>query len=108
MHNITKVVRAVFRWGWGLLSVVLGYKSFFLSLLQVLRLWLERKILPESIIRRHMRELDSYGGSSGAFSRRSLRTERSFDDPLREMEGMLVDEYGRFELIDLDFLLSFV
>ncbi|EXB39341.1 hypothetical protein L484_025036 [Morus notabilis] len=60
----------------------------------VLRLWLERKILPESIIRRHMRELDSYGGSSGAFSRRSLRTERSFDDPLREMEGMLVDEYG--------------
>lgn len=48
-----------------------------------------------------MRELDSHSGSSsaGAFSRRSSRTERSFDDPLREMEGMLVDEYGRLELV---------
>ncbi|MCI06793.1 HUA2-like protein 3-like, partial [Trifolium medium] len=27
-------------------------------------------------------------------SRRSLRTERALDDPIREMEGMLVDEYG--------------
>lgn len=70
---------------------------------------MERKILPESIIRRHMRELDSYGGSSsGAFSRRSMRTERSLDDPLREMEGMLVDEYGRFEFINLNFLISCV
>lgn len=43
-----------------------------------------------------MRELDSLGGSSaGAYCRRSSRTERSLDDPLREMEGMLVDEYGR-------------
>ncbi|KAI3423211.1 uncharacterized protein J3R85_011168 [Psidium guajava] len=64
--------------------------------LKVLRLWLERKILPESIIRHHMRELDMMSGSSsaGAYSRRSSRTERSFDDPIREMEGMLVDEYG--------------
>ncbi|XP_062019675.1 protein HUA2-LIKE 2 [Rosa rugosa] len=63
--------------------------------LKVLKLWLERRIVPESIIRRHMRELDSLGGSSaGAYCRRSSRTERSLDDPLREMEGMLVDEYG--------------
>ncbi|XP_043812899.1 protein HUA2-LIKE 2 isoform X3 [Manihot esculenta] len=64
--------------------------------LKVLRLWLERKILPESVIRHHMRELDALGGSSsaGAYSRRSARTERALDDPVRDMEGMLVDEYG--------------
>ncbi|PON52850.1 RNA polymerase II-binding domain containing protein [Trema orientale] len=64
--------------------------------LKVLRLWLERKILPESVVRRHMRELDSHAAvsSGGAFCRRTMRTERSLDDPLREMEGMLVDEYG--------------
>ncbi|KAG6703674.1 hypothetical protein I3842_07G097000 [Carya illinoinensis] len=64
--------------------------------LRVLRLWLERKILPESIVRHHMRELDSLSDSSsaGPYSRRSSRTERALDDPVREMEGMLVDEYG--------------
>ncbi|XAR61231.1 hypothetical protein NMG60_11034876 [Bertholletia excelsa] len=64
--------------------------------LKVLRLWLERKVLPDSIIRYHIRDLESLSGSSssGAFSRRPLRTERAFDDPIREMEGMLVDEYG--------------
>ncbi|KAF2314899.1 hypothetical protein GH714_037109 [Hevea brasiliensis] len=64
--------------------------------LKVLRLWLERRILPESVICHHMRELDSLGGSSsaGAYSRRSARTERALDDPVRDMEGMLVDEYG--------------
>ncbi|KAJ1405114.1 RNA polymerase II-binding domain [Sesbania bispinosa] len=64
--------------------------------LKVLRLWLERKILPESIIRHHIRELDVYvsTASAGVFSRRTLRTERALDDPIREMEGMLVDEYG--------------
>lgn len=50
---------------------------------------MERKILPESVIRQHIREIDS-------LSHRSARTERAFDDPVREMEGMLVDEYGRF------------
>lgn len=46
-----------------------------------------------------MRELDSLSGSSsaGPYARRSARTERALDDPVREMEGMLVDEYGRFE-----------
>lgn len=73
---------------------------------KVLRLWLERKILPESIIRRHIRELDTYSSLAvgGAFSRRSLRTERALDDPVREMEGMLVDEYGRFVFSEEFFL----
>ncbi|XP_027353414.1 protein HUA2-LIKE 2-like [Abrus precatorius] len=64
--------------------------------LKVLRLWLERRILPEPVIRHHIRELDLYSSSAsaGVFSRRSLRTERAFDDPVRDMEGMLVDEYG--------------
>ncbi|XP_023549407.1 protein HUA2-LIKE 2-like [Cucurbita pepo subsp. pepo] len=64
--------------------------------IKVLRLWSQRGVLPESIIRHHMRELESLSGKSsvGAYSRRSSRTERSLDDPLREMEGMLVDEYG--------------
>ncbi|KAK7242976.1 hypothetical protein RIF29_37758 [Crotalaria pallida] len=64
--------------------------------LKVLRLWLERRILPESIIRHHIRELGPYSASTsgGVYSRRTLRTERPLDDPVREMEGMLVDEYG--------------
>lgn len=33
--------------------------------------------------------------SAGAFLRRPSRAERAVDDPIREMEGMLVDEYGR-------------
>ena len=69
----------------------------YLSFVQVLRLWLERRILPESIICQHIRKLDSLNCSSstGGYSRRMSRTERSFDDPLRDMEGMMVDEYGR-------------
>ncbi|XWS31608.1 hypothetical protein CRYUN_Cryun23aG0090900 [Craigia yunnanensis] len=64
--------------------------------LKVLRVWLERRILPESVVRHHIRALDSLSVSSsgGAFSRRSARTERAMDDPVRNMEGMLVDEYG--------------
>ncbi|KAI5394469.1 variant 6, Protein HUA2-LIKE 2, partial [Lathyrus oleraceus] len=42
-----------------------------------------------------IRELDLYSSiSAGVFSRRSLKTERAMDDPIREMEGMHVDEYG--------------
>ncbi|CAL1362045.1 unnamed protein product [Linum trigynum] len=64
--------------------------------LKVLRLWLQRRILPESFIRHHIRELDSLGASTSAapYCRRSARTERALDDPIRDMEGMLVDEYG--------------
>lgn len=60
--------------------------------LKVLRLWLERKILPESVLRRFM---DDIGSSNDDIPfRRPSRAERSVDDPIREMEGMLVDEYG--------------
>ncbi|XP_073283776.1 protein HUA2-LIKE 3-like isoform X1 [Primulina huaijiensis] len=63
--------------------------------LKVLRVWQERKILPEPIIHHHIRELDVLCVSyPKAGSRRPLRNERAFDDPIREMEGMLVDEYG--------------
>ncbi|XP_042488898.1 protein HUA2-LIKE 3-like [Macadamia integrifolia] len=64
--------------------------------MKVLRLWLERKTLPESIVRHHMRELDSIADASvtSVFARRPSRSERALNDPVREMEGMLVDEYG--------------
>jgi hypothetical protein len=58
------------------------------------------------MIRHHIRELDLYSSiSAGVFSRRSLKTERALDDPIREMEGMHVDEYGRFDLLSTNFLL---
>ncbi|KAL1806822.1 hypothetical protein ACET3Z_029890 [Daucus carota] len=64
--------------------------------LKVLRLWLERKILPESLLRKCMDDIgvSNDDSSAGAFSRRPSRAERAVDDPIREMEGMLVDEYG--------------
>ncbi|KAG9457411.1 hypothetical protein H6P81_001919 [Aristolochia fimbriata] len=64
--------------------------------LKVLRLWLERKTLPEGIVRHHIRELDSYSEApcSSSYPRRPARSERAINDPLREMEDMLVDEYG--------------
>lgn len=61
-----------------------------------MRVWLDRKILPETILRRHIRDLDIlHGLHVTGGSRRACRFERPFDDPIREMEGMLVDEYGR-------------
>ncbi|GAB4829778.1 hypothetical protein Ancab_019433 [Ancistrocladus abbreviatus] len=68
---------------------------------KVLKLWLERRILSESVIRQCIRDLDSLSCSSstGAYSRRMSRTERALDDPVREMEGML-DEYGSNSSID--------
>ncbi|KAL0287376.1 UNVERIFIED_CONTAM: ENHANCER OF AG-4 protein 2 [Sesamum angustifolium] len=65
---------------------------------KVLRLWLERKILPESVLRRHMDDIGSTDDdkSAGFSLRRPSRAERAIDDPIREMEGMLVDEYGRY------------
>ncbi|KAK9756120.1 hypothetical protein RND81_01G074800 [Saponaria officinalis] len=62
--------------------------------LKVLRLWLERRILPESIIRKHIQELDSLNFSISGHLRRTSRTERPFDDPARDMQGILLDEYG--------------
>ncbi|XP_010413203.1 PREDICTED: protein HUA2-LIKE 3-like [Camelina sativa] len=70
--------------------------------LKVLRVWLERRILPESIVRHHIRELDSLNNVPVClYSRRSARTERALDDPVRDMEGMLVDEYGSNSTLQL-------
>ncbi|KAL6970121.1 ENHANCER OF AG-4 protein [Sarracenia purpurea var. burkii] len=69
--------------------------------LKVLRLWLERKILPDSLLRRYMDDIGAPNddASAGFFLRRPSRAERAIDDPIREMEGMLVDEYGRLACI---------
>lgn len=66
-------------------------------LYQVLRLWLERKIIPDSILRPYMDDIgvSNDDTTAGLSLRRPSRAERAVDDPLREMEGMLVDEYGR-------------
>ena len=60
-------------------------------------MWLERKILPESILRTCMDDIgvSNDDTAAGLSLRRPSRAERAVDDPLREMEGMLVDEYGR-------------
>ncbi|CAN0888303.1 ENHANCER OF AG-4 protein 2 [Linum grandiflorum] len=76
--------------------------------LKVLRLWLERKIFPESALKRFM---DDMGGPSdemscGVSHKRPSRSERSLDDPIREMEGMQVDEYGSNATFQLPGLLS--
>ncbi|KAF8082333.1 hypothetical protein N665_0832s0006 [Sinapis alba] len=71
--------------------------------LKVLKLWLDRKIFPESLLRRY---IDDIGASAddatvGCSMRRPSRSERAVDDPIREMEGMLVDEYGSNATIQL-------
>ncbi|KAF5187754.1 Enhancer of ag-4 protein [Thalictrum thalictroides] len=69
---------------------------------KVLKLWLERKTFPESIVRHHMRELDSNDASLiNVHIRRPLRMERALNDPIREMEGMHVNEYGSNASIQL-------
>ncbi|XP_075082735.1 ENHANCER OF AG-4 protein 2 isoform X2 [Nicotiana tabacum] len=76
--------------------------------LKVLRLWLERKIYPDSLLRRHMDDIGAANDdSSGGLSfRRPSRAERAIDDPIREMEGMLVDEYGSNATFQLPGFLS--
>ncbi|KAK1297517.1 ENHANCER OF AG-4 protein 2 [Acorus calamus] len=76
--------------------------------LKVLRLWLERKILPESLLRRYMDDIEvpNDDSNAGFLLRRPSRAERSVDDPIREMEGMLVDEYGSNATFQLPGLLS--
>ncbi|CAK9322349.1 unnamed protein product [Citrullus colocynthis] len=75
---------------------------------KVLRLWLERKILPESVLRRYMDEIgvSNEDSSIGFTLRRPSRAERAIDDPIREMEGMLVDEYGSNATFQLSGFLS--
>ncbi|KAI4373145.1 hypothetical protein MLD38_011304 [Melastoma candidum] len=76
--------------------------------LKVLRLWLERKIFPESVLRRCMDDIGTSSNSSisAPVGRRPSRAERAVDDPLREMEGMLVDEYGSNATFQLPGFLS--
>nr|KYP68402.1 Hepatoma-derived growth factor-related protein 2 [Cajanus cajan] len=76
--------------------------------LKVLRLWLERKIFPESVLRRYMDDIGvSNDDMTVSFSlRRPSRAERAVDDPIREMEGMLVDEYGSNATFQLPGFLS--
>ncbi|XP_020242189.1 protein HUA2-LIKE 1-like isoform X2 [Asparagus officinalis] len=64
--------------------------------LKVLRLWLERKILPQSVLRRYMDDIVVANDdmNAGLLLRRPSRAERSIDDPIRDMGDMLVDEYG--------------
>ncbi|KAL0420407.1 UNVERIFIED_CONTAM: ENHANCER OF AG-4 protein 2, partial [Sesamum latifolium] len=75
---------------------------------KVLRLWLERKILPESVLRRYMGDIGVVNddASVGLSLRRPSRAERAIDDPIREMEGMVVDEYGSNAMFQLPGLLS--
>ncbi|KAL8519843.1 hypothetical protein ACS0TY_010689 [Phlomoides rotata] len=75
---------------------------------KVLRLWLERKILPESILRRFLDDIGVVNDdtSVGISLRRPSRSERAIHDPIREMEGMVVDEYGSNATFQLPGLLS--
>ncbi|KAI3812328.1 hypothetical protein L1987_17035 [Smallanthus sonchifolius] len=76
--------------------------------LKVLKLWLERKILPDTLLRSYIEDIGSSNdGTSAVFpSKRPSRSERAVDDPIREMEGMLVDEYGSNATFQLPGLLS--
>ncbi|KAJ1266746.1 hypothetical protein BS78_07G001500 [Paspalum vaginatum] len=76
--------------------------------LKVLRLWLERKIMPEDILRRYMGDIEVPNDDTSASSmlKRPSRAERSVDDPIREMDDMLVDEYGSNAKIELSGILS--
>ncbi|KAK7341316.1 hypothetical protein VNO80_24242 [Phaseolus coccineus] len=75
--------------------------------LKVLRLWLERKIFPQSVLRRYMDDIGiSNDDITVSFSlRRPSRAERAVDDPIREMEG-IVDEYGSNATFQLPGFLS--
>ncbi|XP_076950609.1 ENHANCER OF AG-4 protein 2-like [Bidens hawaiensis] len=76
--------------------------------LKVLKLWLERKILPETLLRSYIEDIGSSNNNTSAaiISKRPSRLERAVDDPIREMEGMLVDEYGSNATFQLPGLLS--
>ncbi|GJT06163.1 enhancer of AG-4 protein 2 isoform X1 [Tanacetum coccineum] len=75
---------------------------------KVLNLWLERKILPDTLLRGYIEDMGTSNddASAGISSKRPSRSERAVDDPLREMEGMLVDEYGSNATFQLPGLLS--
>ena len=54
--------------------------------------------MPESLLHRYIDDIEVPNDDvcAGLFLRRPSRAERSVDDPIREMEGMHVDEYGRY------------
>lgn len=54
--------------------------------------------MPENLLRRYIDDIEVPNDdvNAGIFLRRPSRAERSIDDPIREIEGMLVDEYGRY------------
>ena len=54
--------------------------------------------MPENLLRRYIDDIEDPNDdvNAGIFLRRPSRAERSIDDPIREIEGMLVDEYGRY------------
>ncbi|KAG2576056.1 ENHANCER OF AG-4 protein 2-like [Panicum virgatum] len=76
--------------------------------LKVLRLWLERKIMPEEILRKYMGDIEvpNDDTSTSFMLKRPSRAERSVDDPIREMDDMLVDEYGSNATFELSGILS--
>jgi hypothetical protein len=61
--------------------------------------------MPEEVLRRYMNDFEGPNDntSTGLLLRRPSRAERSVDDPIREMEDMLVDEYGRYYILPLSF-----
>ncbi|KAL5159967.1 ENHANCER OF AG-4 protein 2 [Glycine soja] len=75
---------------------------------KVLRLWVERKIFPETVLRRYMDDIEvSNDDMTVSFSlKHPSRAEGSLDDPIREMEGMLVDLYGSNATFQLPSFLS--
>ncbi|CAO2210471.1 unnamed protein product [Urochloa humidicola] len=76
--------------------------------LKVLRLWLERKIMPEDILRKYMGDIEvpNDDNHTSFMLKRPSRAERSVDDPIREMDDMLVDEYGSNATFELSGILS--
>ncbi|KAI4972224.1 hypothetical protein ZWY2020_003149 [Hordeum vulgare] len=71
-------------------------------------LWLERKIMPETVLRKYMNDIEVPNDNThaGFLLRRPSRAERSVDDPIREMDDMLVDEYGSNTTIEFSGILS--
>ena len=65
--------------------------------LQVLKLWRSRNVMPEEVVRSFINELESHNDEK-VVGVPLKRFERAVDDPIREMEGMYVDEYGRLEM----------
>jgi hypothetical protein len=54
--------------------------------------------MPEDILRRYINDIEvpSDDSSTSFLLKRPSCAERSVDDPIREMDYMLVDEYGRY------------